>query len=254
MNEKGSDMSMSNNDTTIGIYDKIQDKLMFLGANAILNINLLLYSYSEKYGRQYYYREMQYISEKAGKPVRKISRDYDIYLSIENIKPINGYKEFIAIRAKDIEFMRMTLLPRLKSIIEHFDEVYQNRGNKLYVSDTIKPFEIDMGTKILIFAPGLYKSYNEEVTPCIDIFLNGSKDNVVNMSFNKVYELMYLIESIQLHNYAASMLSYLGRPPMETNMIDMTHLQEPIFVEENEPIRQNQAKPFYRQSYFNKKK
>lgn len=205
-----------------GMYSKVQDNLFILGNNVIVKMNLILYSNSEKYGRRYYYKEVQYVSKEAGAQTKKILREYDAYVSMENMKPVDNIKEFIIIRGKDIELMRMFLLPRLEELILKSNEIYQVRGNKLYVSDKFKPIECEVGlSKSLIFVPGIHKSYTEEVSPCLNMYLNGST-NMVSLSFNQVYEFMYFIRTFQIHLYGSSMLSYIGRPIMGTNLYDMT--------------------------------
>lgn len=223
---------MINNQSTfmqrMGIYDKMQDRIIILGQNLILNMNLLFYSNSEKYGRKYYYKEYEYISQKAGEPVKKLSREYDAYLSLENMRANeNGYKEFIPIRGKDLQLMKLFLVPKLKEIIEKFDLVYQEREGKLYVSDVVKPFQIDVGVKALIFSPGLHKIFNDDkMEPCVDVYLNGDKNNVTSLTFSKVYEFMYIIETFQIYTYASTMLSYMGRPDTGTNLYNMAERQE----------------------------
>lgn len=241
-----------------GMYNKVQDRIMMMGNNAFLNMNLMLYSDSEKYGRRYYYKEFKYVSEKAGGEVKKLLREYDAYMSLENIKPVNNIKEFIVIRGRDLELMRMALLPKLESIIQNFDTIYEMRGKKMYISDSIKPFQIDVNNKPLIFLPGIRKMYTEELLPCVDVYLNGNPENVVSMSFNQVYEFMYIVRTFQIQLYAASMLAYLGRPMPGTNMINMTDGQAYDQVSQMElPSPKGRyiegRNPYKNESYFGKK-
>lgn len=250
-------MDQSRFNQQYGIYTKLQDKLMYLGRNAILNMNTMLYSDSEKYGRRYYYKEIQYASEKAGCEVKKIVRDFDAYLSIENIKPVNGVKEFITIRARDLELMRYFLIPKFEDIIKNFNKIYEMRDKKMYVNK-ITPFEVDVGPggrKPLIFVPGIHKTYTEDLEPCIDMYINGNHDNIASLSFNQVYEFMYLIRTFQIHLYASTMLSYMGRPPVGTNLINMSDGM--IYSSVEELNRGSTSKRFIGgakdNAYFNKK-
>lgn len=238
----------------IGVYNKIQDRLMYLGNNAILNMVIMLYSDNEKYGRRYYYREVRYNSSSTNIPIKKITRDFDAYLTLENLKPVNNIKEFMIIRGRDLELMRMFLLPKLEYIIQNFDSIFEMRKGKMYVTDKVKPFAVDIGsTKSLLFVPGMRKMYNDDMQPCVDLYLNSSSDNMVSLSFPQLYEFMYLIRTFQIHQYAVAMLNYLGRPPAGTNLFDVTEMQDYDNIANMEmtvnrrPIGGNKA------SYFDKK-
>lgn len=239
-----------------GMYNKIQDRLMYLGNNAVLSIVIMLYSEHEKYGRRYYYKETKYLSNKTNMPTKKMSREFDSFLVLENLKPVGNVKEFITIRGKDLELMRMFLLPKLEYIIQNFDSIYEMRDGKMYVTDNIQPFEIDVGaSKSLLFVPGIRKMYSEELQPCIDMYFNGNTANMVYLSYAQVYEFMYLIRTFQIHQYAATMLNYLGRPPAGTNLYDVTESQEYDNVVEMEKVMQGRTigGKFANQSYFDKK-
>lgn len=238
----------------MGVYNKIQDRLMYLGNNAIINMVIMLYSENEKYGRRYYYREVKYNSNSINVPIKKISREFDAYITLENLKPVNGIKEFIIIRGRDLELMRMSLLPKFENMIQNFDSIFELRKGKMYVTDKVKPFAVDIGaTKSLLFVPGMRKLYNDEMLPCIDLYLNSSSDNVVSLTFPQLYEFMYLIRTFQIHQYAVAMLNYLGRPPAGTNLYDATEMQEYDNIANMETTVNRRPIGGNRQSYFDKK-
>ena len=211
------------------MYSKIQDPLLWLGSSdnpVLLSASLNLYNQSLKTHQvEYYYREFQYVSEKLNQETRKIKRDYDAYLQLENVRPIGTYREFIPMKGKDIEFCRYNLIPKFEEVIRDFDKIYQVRENKVYVQETT-PFMVDLGSKYLVFKPGLMSSFTEDIKPCIDMFMNGNDNNCVHINFDQLYGFMYIIRTFDLYNYAANMLSYLGRPPATTNIIDRTTGQE----------------------------
>ena len=214
-----------------GMYSKMQDQLMLLGNSdnlVSLSITLNLYSINPKTkNTSYYYQEVQYVSERLNQETRKIRRNYDVYLQLENVKPIGNYREFIIMRGKDIEFCRWNLIPKFKELIENFDEIYQKTDSgKLQVTDYMKPFMIDIGQKCLVFRPGINKSFTEELVPTVDIFLNAKENNKVSMTFEQMYGLIYILRTIDIYTYASNMLAFLQRPPATTNLIDMTTNQE----------------------------
>ena len=210
---------------THGAYEKITDRIMFLSKDAVINMNVVLYSYSERWGRRYYYSEVQYPSTKAGIQVKKMRRDFDCYLSLESLKTINRRREFIFIRPKDLQLLKMTLVPKLKDIIEKFNQIYEQDPDGKIRVNKYPAFEIELGAKVIVIAPGVHKFYNDELAPAVDMFLN-SQDNAISMSFSKVYELLYVLETFQIHLYASSMISYLGRPPQGLNLYNMGDRQE----------------------------
>lgn len=210
------------------LYNRLVDDLMFLGNNAILRMNALLYSNAKgpNNRRDWYYREVQYV-DKNGLMVRKLTRSIDAFLTIENLKPVGNDREYIVIRGRDLELMRIFLLPRLETIVQNFGDVFQVRGGRLYVNEKVKAIEVEVGSreKLLWFKPGIHRLYNDEVVPAMELYLN-SPQNVTIMSFQSVYGLMYLIRTFQIQQYAASMVSYFGSPPMGVNLYDMTMNQE----------------------------
>lgn len=209
------------------LYNKIQDRIMFLDNNCIINANLILYSNSEKYGRRSYYKEIEY-NDKNDNYVRKINRDHDCYLTIENIKAVNGTKEFIIIRGRDLEFLRIILLPYLNSYLDNINSIYKKRDGKMYIDDSSlggqRKFMLISNTNILCFSPGVRKNmYDDEYEQCIDMTINDNINNIIKISQSSLYELIYLIRTFQIQLYGASMLNYLTRPKFGTNSIDLTN-------------------------------
>jgi hypothetical protein len=209
------------------LYNKFTDNLLYLGSNALLSMNVVLYKYSnDGSNRDYFYREVQYL-DKFGNVCRKGTRNIDAFLTISNLTAVGGYKESIIVRGRDLEMLRVFLIPKLETIIQNFQEVFQYReNNKLYVNETIKPISIDMsGNKYLVFKPGVHKLYSEKVIPCMEMYLN-SPDNISVLTFQTVYDFMYIIRTFQIQNYASNMLAYYTKNlPMGLNMYDMTSQQ-----------------------------
>ena len=208
-----------------GLYSRIQDHLMFLGNNenmVVVSVILILYQKNRKRDNyEYFHSEVQYFSETMLCETRKIKRNNDCYILMENARPIGTYREVVTLRAKDLELMYLTLLPKFEYIIANFDKIYQGIGDKMQVTNFVKPFMIEIGNKSLIFQPGINKTFTDELAPAIDMFMNGKEENRVSMSFNQVYSFMYLIRRFNIFEYSANMMNYLGRPPAGTNLIDM---------------------------------
>lgn len=224
-----------------GQYYKMQDSIMLLGSSenlVAITCNLNLYT-MKKNNLRHFYSEVQYLSEATNTEMRKIKRDYDIYLQLENIKPIGTYREFIAMKGKDLEYFKLHIVPKFRQIIYNREKVYRTRPDGLMVvNENIKPFQVDVGRKSLLFRPGVQVIDDEEQKPIIEMFMNSNKDNQVNLDFDQVYEFMYFINTFNLYNYAASMLSFVGRPDPDTNLYDITSKQEYKQIEPKVPQAQ----------------
>lgn len=235
------------------MYTKIQDRLMLIGHNGIMHMNTILYSTSEKYGRRYYYKETQYI-DKSGIPVRKICRDHDAYLSIENIKPTEkNYKEFICLRGKDIEYFNLMIRPYILSILQNeSNEFFEEKEKDKWICNSDKAITYDIGTKLIIFKPEVSYITETYTIPSIALYMN-DLDNKNVLYLNQIYEFLYIMRNINIFEYASSMLAYIGRPMMGTNMFDMSSTQ--IDTEQVAEVLNNKPIPVvnkHKKSYFDK--
>lgn len=255
-----------NQDPRFMLYNKIVDPIIYLGSNGVIRMNLTLYSNSEKYGRRYYYSEVGYTSSNGYESV-KISRDFDSYLSIENLKPINGKKAFIIIRSGDLERMRLFVGPKLEYWAIHSNELFEVRSNgKLYrktppkipslpkikASDSEEekkkkrkeidrinkeygpkyeewnnkyaPIEIEANQAgdIIGFRPGIQILMGDNPVSCVDMYLGDrSTSNIIQIRWNKVLEFTRIMRLFDMNQYANTMISYLGRPEIGTNLFKM---------------------------------
>ena len=212
------------------LYNRLVDDILILGNNAILRMNVVLYYNRNKPSgqpqREYYHRETQYI-DKNGLLSRKVHRNYDAFLTLENLRPVGGNKEYILLFGRDLELMRIFLMPKLEAMVQNFGDVFQVRSGKLYVNEKLRPIEVELSSKdkYLWFKPGVHKLFNDEVVPAMELYLN-SPNNVSIMSFQNVYELIYIMRTFQIHLYASNMLAAFSHPPMGFNMFDMSLNQE----------------------------
>jgi hypothetical protein len=224
------------------VYSTLQDTLVILGSNAILKMNVLLYREGKNNQRQYFYSEAQYM-DKNGYLSRMMRRNINTFLTLENIAAVNGVREYIVIRGRDLELLRMFLLPKLETIIQNFNEIFEMRDNKLYLNDIVKPIEITFSSreKTIWLKPGLHKLYSDEVVPCIELYLN-SINNMSVLNFSMIYEFMYIIRTFDIYGYASNMISYFGIPPIGYNLYDRTANQIEQ-IEENKTYNYETQKP-----------
>lgn len=208
------------------LYNVLQDRLFLLGTNAVVKMNIMLYrTDNSKNQRYHFYDEYQYV-DKNGYLARRLNRNFNPFVTIDNLKPVNGVFESIMIRGRDLELLRMFLIPKLEAIIQNFDKIFEMRDNKLYCNDDIKPIEITFSyrEKTIWVKPGLHQMYSDEIIPCIDMYLN-SPNNMTVLNFPMLYEFMYFIRTFNIYQYAATMLASFGNMPMGYNLTDNSNNQ-----------------------------
>lgn len=218
------------------LYNRLEDILCNVGNNARLKINLNLYkTYTKTNQREYYLKEIVYIGNKDNQLNRKIVRTMsDGYLSLENLST-KEQKVYIILSGKDLEYMRIFLLPKLEYLIQNYNNIYEIRKDgKLYINHNFEnPIELESPTKnyILWFKPGIYVKINEETVPCIDLYMN-SQYVMTSILFPNLYEFMYIIRTLQIHTYLSSMLSYLEKPSIE----ELEHENSILYYQQVERI------------------
>lgn len=207
------------------LYTRLQDTLMTMGTNAILKLTVNLYQDKKNVGREYYRNEVQYFDKK-GNLSRKVVRKIDGVLMLENMKPFAGKKEYIVIRSSELELMRIILLPYLENIIKDFNNIYQVANGKLHIVKEQAAIELSMpGDAKLWFKPGIYSNtYNDDVTPCMDMFIN-SPDNISKIPYDSIYAFMHILRNFQLHQYIATVLAAYEQSIMGLNLYDVTQDQ-----------------------------
>lgn len=227
----------------IELYHKMVDNIAFLGPNCIMKMNLLLFSNSEKLGRKYYYNEVQTSFNNI--TTRKIIRKFDGYLSIENLKPTkSGKKAFIIIRQSDLENLRLTISPSIEYWMTHKLKIFELRSDgkfyKIQPDHKFKdleeknewllkhgPLNINIGSRnSLIFEPSMFCKWgSDDLDMGINMYLDSDIENVIQMQADRVMTLNRIIRDFDINLYSATMMSYLGRPQMGTNLYrcDLVH-------------------------------
>ena len=268
-----------NQDPRFMQYNKIVDPIMYLGSNGVIKMNVTLYSNSEKYGRKYYYSEIGY-NTSDGFEAFKITRDFDAYLSLENLKSVGGKKAFIIIRNGDLERMRIYVSGKLEYWATHCNELFEVRSNgKLYRKSPPKipelpkinnkdseeekkkkkkkieeikriydpiykewdekyaPIEIEANQSgdIIGFRPGIQVLVSDEPISCLDMYIGSRQtSNIIQMRWNKVLEFTRMLRIFDINQYANTMISYIGRPEIGTNLWRMNN--QVINKKDNSPF------------------
>lgn len=203
-------------------YDRISDKVMWLGFGAVLNFNVDLF-FQRKDNRtmmknkENFHREFMY-KNNPDEPYRvKIIRDFTYYFTIEyNTKEI---KERVVIGPEQIYFFVFNL----KKVMQWFigengiNTIFSKRNDgTLFIPTHPESIKIDL-------AFGNYIEFE----PAIDIVGGyetiGLKTYLNNdgifffMSSNTLYSLFHMVSTCNMYELAQNMLNYVGRPPYGTN-------------------------------------
>lgn len=245
-----------------GMFSKLQDPIMYLGYGnrmAVLSVVLNMMNKTLQGEPKYFYSEVQYFSSYLNCETRKIKRDINVYVTLENVKPIDGLIEYVALKPKDLEFMKFSLIPYLERIFaEDYDQIYYIDAAGHYCIHEYKQLSIKVGQKELIFMPGYVPIYNEpgKYDAGIDMYLN-SYGNMISMIWDQVFGLIYFLKTFDIYSYGANMLAFMQRPPEGTNRYNLHNSEVEHSVKDYINEREDQRRFIKKQSqgsYFTKKK
>ena len=200
-------------------YDKIIDDIVYLGSKLYLRMTVVLSNKYDKDGQFYresFHKEYRYASKYSKSKLVTIKRSsFEYYLSLDK----TDTKASIWIRPQDIIILRM----KLSEVSSWFtDDTFAIKNGSLIVykrkqSILIKKLMFD---KYLQFDPVviIWENTGEQVQG-VRITL-GDQNEFVDVSMNKFYALLYIIQSINMYESAQLLLNYIGRPENGTNLVD----------------------------------
>lgn len=198
-------------------YDKITDDLCMLSNGYILRFNVSLGSKAKDnkkipFHNEYRYNSNKYINHNSLITVR---RKFDYYMSIENYN--KDIKDYIMIRAQDMIFLKNSLYIASRWFTDP-------KFNNLFALDNGKL--IRMGQVDPVIIRGLCSSNYMILSPTVIEYENNSYEgvqftltsgNYFNITVDKFMELLYIIDTFNMHLSAQMMLAYLGKPPEGVN-------------------------------------
>ena len=202
-------------------YDRISDKVMWLGFGATLNFNVDLYfirkdginkdKVKENFHKEYLYKL------NPEEPYRvKIARDFNYYFSIDyNNKNI---KERISIGADQIYFF----IFNLKKVMQWFigengiNTIFKKKDGKLFIPNHPEPIKISLAFDNYIeFEPAIDNNSGYE-TIGVKTYLN-SDGIFFFMNSDTVFSLFHMLSTCNMYALAQNILNYIGRPEYGTN-------------------------------------
>lgn len=213
-------------------YDRISDKVIWLGFGVTLNFNVDLFfqrkdiksmeKIKENFHREYIYRT------NPDDPYRvKIIRDFTYYFTIDyNIKNI---KERVVIGPDQIYFF----IFNLKKVMQWFigengiNVVFsKNKDGKIFIPSHPEPIRINLAFGNYIeFEPAVDINNGYE-TIGVKVYLN-SDGVFFFMSSNTLFSLYHMLSTCNMYELAQNMLNYIGRPAYGTNSYNISETNSP---------------------------
>lgn len=207
-------------------YERISDKVMWLGFGATLNFNVDLFfqrkdnrsmdKIRENFHREYIYK----LNE--DDPYRvKIIRDFTYYFSIEyNVKDV---RDRVVIGPEQIYFLVFNLKRVMQWFIgeEGINKVFSKRKDgTLFIPTHPEPIKVNLAFGGYIeFEPAIGNVGGYE-TIGLRTYINN--DGVFFfMSSDTLFSLFHMISSCNMYGLAQNMLNYIGRPEYGTNSYNM---------------------------------
>lgn len=206
-------------------YDRISDKVMWLGFNTVLNFNVDLFFLRKDINsiekiKENFHREILYKTDPNAPHRVKILRDFSYYFSIEyNTKDI---KERVTIGPEHIYF----LIFNLKKVMQWFigengiNTIFSKKDGKLFIPNHPEPIRINLAFGNYIeFEPAI-ELYNGYETIGVKTYL--SNDGIFFfMSSDILFSLYHMLSTCNMYALAQNMLNYIGRPEYGTNSYNM---------------------------------
>lgn len=200
--------------------DKISDVVYTIGFNTVLKFNVALTKTVED--KKYSFHNEYEFTNKHGNPSVTIKRNFDYYLSIENLqKDAGGNKLFIRIGPSEIILLRKGLDEAVAWFThqKYANLFFKDARGKISVtapvpSYIIRGFPMDRAIRI---TPKAVTRSNEDIyEPGIEMDFGSTQ---INLSVNRLMGLHYLVSNFNMYQAASEMVNYIGRPEFGTNRV-----------------------------------
>ena len=232
-------------------YDRISDDIYFLGGGGklILRMHVGLGKKMTDGTRRHYYHEYSYDSKynDVGQVV-SMRRSYDYYMTLESM---DDKLSAVMIRPQDMILLRS----RLSDILNWFSgSVFGMKKGRLIINGRPTTIKIDgfPDKKSISFDPVVIDWEDETQSMGIRITLTDSTFS--DVTIDKFYGFVYIINSMNMIESAQLMLAYMGMPEYGTNRyeVDTGYTLNKEIVEPNNVIKERQFKPKGGKSYFDR--
>lgn len=201
-------------------YDKITDLVYELGQKTVLELVVSLSRKNETtLDRYHFHKEFKYDSKYSNRKMISIKRSFDYYLQLNKID-VTGSS--IMIRVQDMYLV----LSKFQNALKWFE--------------TAGVFGIKQGTKDMyiktkqqsILISGLAAGKYIQLDPIVIVWENtgtqtqgiritlGDPSIFVDVTIDRFYGLVYILNNIDIYGAAQNMVNYLQRPEYGTNLME----------------------------------
>ena len=205
-------------------YAKVSCKILSLASNVVLRIVVILTDKTMNNTDIFVHREVEYSSSKFDRKMKNISLTPSYFLTIENVKPNpnNGEKAYIIISQDDRPIVVRALKHAYDEYNKNFSKIYAKRKGMLIKYGSTDPIEVtDLSLgKYLLINYDIVENKNGETFPGFRINLS-SQTNYIVLSEKRFVAFLECLDKMDMFSYAMSLLNYVGRPELGTNLIDM---------------------------------
>jgi hypothetical protein len=221
-------------------YEKISDTVFWLSKEWIMKFVVQLNKYSEKNGRENFYKEFGY--QKKGNFCVSINRDFNYYFLIESVqRDSNGFKYSLMITQQDIYFLQF----KLSKAVEWFtgdSSIFAKKGEDIIIPSKVYTERVNLITNTYIeLEPSVIRFDNGNQIIGVRFYLGNDTVNFF-MDVNRFLSFNYFISTFNMYLAAQGLLSYLGRPQNGTNHINMSALNS---SNQNSNYNSNQTSSFF---------
>ena len=196
-------------------YEKFTDDIMVIANRVILRMNVGLSYYIDN-KRINFHKEVEYYSSKTNSNLINIKRNFDYYLSIENVLT----KDFIRIGITEITKLQYGLHEAYKFFTDpKYSNLYAKSDGDLILYMRVDPITLTgfPQDKFLQFEPCIYTDFRGDPQRGLRMYLS-SMESYCDISINRLEGFIYIIDNINLFQSAQIMLNYIERPEFGTNL------------------------------------
>lgn len=212
-------------------YEKISDDILYVSKDVVLRMNVVLSRKNKLNEKVSFHKDFIYDSDKYVNKNKLITtrRSFDYFLSLESIYS-SSVQVYFTINIFNIMQFRVFLNNVYRWFNDKkFERLYAIKDNKLIILGRVDPIEFYSGNYYIKAEPILI-NYENNQSEGIRLYFN-SDTMYTDISLYKLSGLVYLINTADIYQYALGILSYIGAPPMgsQINVInDDGYMEESI--------------------------